>query len=584
MGTTIKPIVKRIDDNYQSLLDFQKTVHKDEYEKDGDVLLQFPTVYVHSWKAGKNYEVYIGESNNIIQRTKQHYEASTDEAKWQYNLQKKDGNLYIIGHEHFNKSMTMDIENRLMTYMMSVDNVKKLHNMKSNPQGRYYPDNETDNIFHMIWNKLHRDNKELFPSESSIKDSAVYKASPLHKLTNEQEQIKENILQKVDEALQTGKTQQLIFVDGEAGTGKTVLNSSTFYEIFTRAETEEKESLKCFMLVNHDEQIIVYEQIAQKLGLIDRYGNVVCKPTTFINHHKETDPVDVVFVDEAHLLLTQGKQSYQGVNQLEDIIKRARVTVVMFDENQILTTEQFWEAQVLDKYRGLAKEQNNYFVLKNQLRIQGSKEIIEWIDNFTKAGIVTKFPDHTGKYDIKVFKNPLELEKALKEKAKDEKHKLSRLIATYDWEYSSTKSPVDRMTKYWEVMIEAWHKPWNRELNKDLDRKTKNANKVLAWAEQLQTIDEVGSTFTIQGFDLNYAGVILGPSVKYRDGRIMYDPSESCNAKAVRNRTLTDGSKKKFGEMLIQHEVRVLMTRGVEGLYIYACDDELREALLNASK
>ena len=45
----------------------------------------------------------------------------------------------------------------------------------------------------------------------------------------------------------------------------------------------------------------------------------------------------------------------------------------------------------------------------------------------------------------------------------------------------------------------------------------KRALKGLAWAEQPQTINEVGSTFTIQGFDLNYAGVILGPSVKYRN-------------------------------------------------------------------
>ena len=92
----------------------------------------------------------------------------------------------------------------------------------------------------------------------------------------------------------------------------------------------------------------------------------------------------------------------------------------------------------------------------------------------------------------------------------------------------------------------------------------------------------MGSTFTIQGFDLNYAGVILGPSVKYRNGEIIFDPTASYNAKAIRNRTLSDGSKQQFGEMLIQHEVRVLMTRGVEGLYIYACDKELRDALLNA--
>ena len=133
-------------------------------------------------------------------------------------------------------------------------------------------------------------------------------------------------------------------------------------------------------------------------------------------------------------------------------------------------------------------------------------------------------------------------------------------------------------------MIGKWHKPWNRELDRELGKQEKRANRSLSWAEQPQTIDEIGSTFTIQGFDLNYAGVILGPSVKYRNGEVIFDPSASYNSKAVRNRTLSDGSKQKFGEELIQHEVRVLMTRGVEGLYIYACDDELREALLQAMK
>ena len=84
--------------------------------------------------------------------------------------------------------------------------------------------------------------------------------------------------------------------------------------------------------------------------------------------------------------------------------------------------------------------------------------------------------------------------------------------------------------------------------------------------------------------DRNYAGVILGPSVKYRNGEILFDPSASWNKKAVQNRTLSDGSRQKFGDLLIQHEVRVLMTRGVEGLYIYACDEELRKALLQAAK
>ena len=584
MGTDIKPIVKKINDNAQGLKSFQESLMREASEKEQDILLQFPTVYIHNWKNTGDYEVYIGESNNIIQRTKQHYDAGMDERKWQHQLLLQDASLYVIGHEHFNKSMTLDIENRLMLYMMSVDRVRKIHNLRGNPQSRYYPDSEMDDIFRMVWKKLRRDNKELFPSESAIKDSAVFKASPLHKLTEEQEEIKKNIIQRVFEALKTGKRGQLLFIEGEAGTGKTVLNSSTFYELFASAEERELEPLKCCMMVNHDEQITVYEQIAQKLGLVERYGEVVYKPTSFINRHTVDEPIDVAFIDEAHLLLTQGKQSYQGENQLKDIIERARVTVVMFDENQILSTEQYWESQILNHYRELAKCQNNYFELKNQLRIKSSEEMVEWIDDFTKKRKVSTVPQNSGGYEIRIFESPLDLEKALKEKAADENHKLSRLIATYDWEYSS-KPPADaRLLKYWEVMIGHWHKPWNRELDRELGKKEKRANKSLSWAEQPQTIEEIGSTFTIQGFDLNYAGVILGPSVKYRNGEVIFDPSASYNAKAVRNRTLSDGSKQKFGEELIQHEVRVLMTRGVEGIYIYACDDALREALLQAMK
>ena len=584
IGTEIKPIVKKINDNAQGLKIFQESLMREASEKEQDILLQFPTVYIHNWKNTDDYEVYIGESNNIIQRTKQHYDAGMDERKWQHQLLLQDASLYVIGHEHFNKSMTLDIENRLMLYMMSVDRVRKIHNLRGNPQSRYYPDSEMDDIFRMVWKKLRRDNKELFPSESAIKDSAVFKASPLHKLTEEQEEIKKNIIQRVFEALKTGKRGQLIFIEGEAGTGKTVLNSSTFYELFASAEERELEPLKCCMMVNHDEQITVYEQIAQKLGLVERYGEVVYKPTSFINRHTVDEPIDVAFIDEEHLLLTQGKQSYQGENQLKDIIERARVTVVMFDENQILTTEQYWESQILNQYRELAKCQNNYFELKNQLRIKSSEEMVEWIDDFTKKRKVSTVPQNSGGYEIRIFESPLDLENALKEKASDENHKLSRLIATYDWEYSS-KPPADaRLLKYWEVMIGHWHKPWNRELDRELGRKEKRANKSLSWAEQPQTIEEIGSTFTIQGFDLNYAGVILGPSVKYRNGEVIFDPSASYNTKAVRNRTLSDGSKQKFGEELIQHEVRVLMTRGVEGLYIYACDDALREALLQAIK
>lgn len=577
------PIIKHIKDT-KDALDFFETVSLPaEDEKTQEIIKNFPTVYIHNWQDSDDFEVYVGESNDIFKRTRQHYDNSFDKTKWQSKLLEKDASLFIIGHEHFNKSLTLDIENRLMHYMMSVDRVKHVHNLRDNPQTSYYPMEELDAIFGKIWKGLRKENKELFPTESKIKDSAIYKASPLHKLTKDQEKARELIIQKVARALENNETKQLVFIDGEAGTGKTVLNSSTFYELYCLAE-ENNKKLRCHLLVNHDEQITVYEQIADKLGLTEKYGEVVSKPTTFINNHSENDPVDVAFIDEAHLLWTQGKQSYRGENQLKDIIDRARVTVVMFDENQILSTEQYWEAQILEQYRNQAKLADNYIVLDKQLRMQVDEETMDWIDAFTKRGELKNLPDSDIGYSIKIFDNPKKLEDEIRKKAKESGSELSRLIASYDWEYSSSNRPEDRLLKYWEVNIEDWHRPWNRELEPGLSRQEKRKIKGLAWAEQPQTIDEVGSTFTIQGFDLNYAGVILGPSVKYRNGKIEFDPKESHNDKATRNRTLSDGTRKKFGETLIKHEVRVLMTRGVNGMYIYACDPQLRNELLRLQK
>ena len=128
--------------------------------------------------------------------------------------------------------------------------------------------------------------------------------------------------------MESEKEGQLIFVQGEAGTGKTVLNSALFYELITRGEEYFGREISCHLMVNHDQQLHVYQQIAKRLNLGD---HSVHKPTSFINKFSENDKVDVAFIDEGHLLLTQGKQSYTGHNQLEDIMKRSRVTVIMFD-------------------------------------------------------------------------------------------------------------------------------------------------------------------------------------------------------------------------------------------------------------
>ena len=109
--------------------------------------------------------------------------------------------MYVIGHELFNKSLTLDIENRLMQYLLSVDNISMVHNSRTNQQNEYYTSEKLDEIFSNIWQSLHKKNGALFPIESIIKDSAIFKASPFHKLTQEQINAKEEILNKIKAAI-----------------------------------------------------------------------------------------------------------------------------------------------------------------------------------------------------------------------------------------------------------------------------------------------------------------------------------------------------------------------------------------------
>ena len=575
------PSCEIIKDNESSLAEFEHKTLYGETENVQDIIRDYPTVYIHNWPDTGMYEVYVGESNNIFKRTRDHYHNRIKHESWQHKLSGKDATLYIIGHEHFNKSMTLDIENRLMHYLMSVDKVRQVHNARCNPQNRYYPSDEFEVIFRKIWRQLHNENEELFPNESVLRDSAIYKASPLHKLTIAQERIKTQILECIDRASQQDE-KQIIFIDGEAGTGKTVLNASIFYELYCKEEKRGRTEFKCNIVVNHEEQVKVYSDIAKKLGITEKYGEVASKASPFLNRHSQDDSVDVVFIDEAHLLFTQGNQGYSGSNQLEDIVKKAKVVVIVFDENQILRMDQYWESQMIGQYRARSIEQNNHFVLTEQLRINADEETLDWIDSFTKSQVINKIPHHD--YEIRIFDSPITLEREIRKKASKKDSKLSRLIANYDWDYKEGKRPIDRFRKYWEVYIEKdnWSKPWNYELKRELDARQKRKLNRQSWAEQEHTIGEVGSTFTIQGFDLNYAGVILGKSVQYRDGKIFFEPSETSNSKVTMKRTMRDGSKQNFAKELLKHEVRVLMTRGVNGLYIYACDDALREALLQA--
>jgi hypothetical protein len=646
-------------------------------DKSQYLIFNFPTVYVVSAESPNNkgdksaFIAYVGETNNIRNRTSQHLKADAktrDDWGELRRLSDTDPSIvhqYVIGHSHFNKSLTLDLENRMMQFLLGVDSIKSLNNLRTNPQGDYYTRDELEGIFTKAWRKLHKLNPKLFPAERVVRDSALFKASPFHELTDEQHQAERRILDAASEAIETGgeidtEFGRLVLVQGAAGTGKTVLISHLFNTLMTDAMDEEEpleqESAmeaplpRAVILINHDEQKRVYNEIAKKLGLQQKDDEIVLKPSQFIYRRSERktlpsgkqvpdtsrplEKIDIALVDEAHLLLTQGAQSYSGSNMLLDVMRRARVTVAVFDPSQILESRQQWSKHDLHLLTGAASQGRSVrfsritldegatierasITLTQQFRIAANTDTVKWIDSFIDGEGIGMIPDSPGyyrngsyipePYEIKVFDSPVDLYLAIREKSvDDEAHGLSRLLATYDWEYKSGKANSHSMDGKWNVEL---HKteagtwvmglaaddkagfikdgdslgskrfchPWNYQL--EPSKKTKGIEGS-SWAERPETIDEIGSTYTIQGFDLNYAGVIIGPSVKMRNGKLLFDSSASKSARATNRR----GGKVDYSNHNLHNELNVLLKRGVHGLYLFAVDPELQVALKQATQ
>lgn len=529
-------------------------------------IVDYPTVYIIEDEKRKNrYRVYVGETNDIRQRTLEHLKIDSKDKNrkdW-IDLEKAtDSEMYVIGHNHFNKSLTLDIENQLMLYLSSVPAIEKVNNRRNNFQSQYYTSDERDKIFKLMWKKLHQKNEKLFPAESLIKDTAIFKASPFHKLTDEQLTAKLKIYEKVKQVLENNEQGQLILVEGEAGAGKTVLLSSLFYDL-KKTKLSNGEYVNTKIFVRHEEQQKVYQEISKKLGFKD---SVIDKPIAFL---KGDDYADVVLIDEAHLLLTQFNQSYTGKNsdkisgnQLKDFLAHAKVVIAILDERQMVAKSQMLRDKDFNELEEIAGK--NIIELKKQMRMQANAETNQWIKDFIYKQKIGPLPKDDN-YEIKFFDNPSELEKAIKEKDSNQEYGISRMVATYDWEY---KRKAKENGEFWNVEIGDWKKPWNYQV--DYSRKD------VAWAEIPETINEIGSIFTVQGFDLNYCGLIIGPSVKYRNGKVIFDESESCDDRAKGNRKFEEKNES-VGLTLIQNALNVLMTRGVHGLYIYAVDNGLRK-------
>ena len=102
-----KPIIKQIRDSREALDFFETVSLPAEDEKTQAIIMDFPTVYIHNWQDSGAFEVYVGETNNIFKRTRQHYDAALNQPGWQSKLLKKNASFFCAFYNYFRFSFAI---------------------------------------------------------------------------------------------------------------------------------------------------------------------------------------------------------------------------------------------------------------------------------------------------------------------------------------------------------------------------------------------------------------------------------------------------------------------------------------------
>lgn len=242
-------------------------------------------------------------------------------------------------------------------------------------------------------------------------------------------------------------------IEGSAGTGKSVLLTKLFKDI--REEKSEKASpyfgLRTAFTVNHPELLKVYADMGAKYPFI--FKKDYQRPTSIINRlDKEGKELDVLFIDEGHLLLTKSEpyiKFFQN-NQLTELIRLSKVVVVVFDFDQVIQSKMFWNQKLLDNV--LKGVDHKVFPLDFQYRMQANPRVREWIDNFAEGKLspLPKESERAG-YQLRVFDRAADLFSEIKKV--DKEMGMARIVSTTGFAHDESDEH--------HVKMDDFDQPWD---------------------------------------------------------------------------------------------------------------------------
>ncbi|OES66767.1 ATP-binding protein, partial [Pseudomonas aeruginosa] len=393
-------------------------------------------------------------------------------------------------------------------------------------------------------------NGRIRPSKA-LADSlkGLLAAQPEFVLIDDQKEIYESAIAAARSASETHP--RVLIIEGGPGTGKTVVAINLLVHLTGLGLVGKYVSKNAAPRKVYESRLV---------GSItrSRFSHMFTGSGGFI----ETEPntFDMLIVDEAHRLNEKsGLYGNLGENQIKELIEASKCAIFFIDEDQRVTLSDIGSKQAIREFAKAKGATVEEYSLASQFRCNGSDGYLAWLDDVLDIRPTANQQLDTSQYEFKVFDTPEALHAAIAARNQDNK---ARVVAGYCWPWRSKKDPRQQ-----DIVIGDYQRQWNLDQDGSL------------WIIAENSIEQVGCIHTCQGLEVDYIGVIIGPDLIVRDGKIITAPEQrDRHDKSIRGykKLMKENPElaRKETDLIIKNTYRTLMTRGMKGCYVFCTDEE----------
>lgn len=407
------------------------------------------------------------------------------------------------------------------------------------------------------------DNGRIKPSKS-LQDAIVgmLESNPEFNLIDDQKVVFERIMELSRKCENDGRKRVLI-ARGGPGTGKTVIAIN----LLARLTQEGVFAQYCS---KNSAPRLVYAKKLKGHRTKSSIDNMFKGSGSYVDAPK--DAVGAILADEAHRLNEKsGLYGNQGVNQIHEIIRTARLSVFFIDESQRVTVKDIGSVDEIKHWATFNNAEVFEDELSSQFRCNGSDGYLAWLDDVLEIRETANYNLEAPNYEFMVFDSPEEMRNRVVER--NQSSNKARILAGYCWNWPKAGRSD---TNTHEIKIGDFEISWNLDGGE-------------SFAISPTSINEAGCIHTTQGLEFEYVGVIIGDDLRYEDGALVTDFKKRAKTdQSIKGLKKMEGDDPerthRLADQIIKNTYRTLMTRGMKGCYVYATDKGLRDYLKNRVK